>query len=94
MVKHAAREDEPLFTAMERVERAFLKVTAGEAFTAEQRQWLERIRAHLVENLSIEREDFDLLPVFARAGGWGKANRAFLGLLPTLLSRFNEAVAA
>lgn len=94
MVKHAAREDEPLFTAVERVERAFLKVTAGEAFTAEQRQWLDRIRAHLVENLSIEREDFDMLPVFARAGGWGRADRAFLGRLPGVLRRFNEAVAS
>ena len=85
MVKHAAREQEPLLTAEERVERAFQQITAGREFTAEQRQWLDRIRAHLIENLSIDREDFDDLPVFARYGGWAKANRVFGGQLVELL---------
>ena len=40
MVKHAAREQEPLLTAEERVERAFQKLTAGKQFTPEQEQWL------------------------------------------------------
>ena len=64
MVKHAAREQEPLLTAQERVGRAFDKLTAGKTFTPAQQQWLDRIRAHLVENLSIDREDFDVSPVF------------------------------
>ena len=77
MVKHAARDQEPLLTAEERVDRAFQQITAGREFTDEQRQWLDRIRDHLIENLSIDREDFDDLPVFARDGGWGQANREF-----------------
>jgi type I restriction enzyme R subunit len=48
MVKHAAREQEPLYTAQERVEQAFSRITTGRAFTPEQQQWLERIRAHLI----------------------------------------------
>ncbi len=48
MVKHAAKEEEPLLTAAERVERAFAKITAGQQFTEEQQKWLDRIRAHLV----------------------------------------------
>lgn len=36
MVKHAGDEQNPLFTASERVERAFKTVTAGRTFTPEQ----------------------------------------------------------
>jgi type I restriction enzyme R subunit len=94
MVKHAADEDQPLFTAAERVDRAFAKLTAGRTFTAEQQQWLDRIRQHLVANLSIDRDDFDGIPVFVNAGGWGRANKAFDGRLADVLKQINEAVAA
>ncbi len=94
MVKHAAREDEPLYTAQERVQRAMMKITAGQSFSVAQQDWLDRIRSHLVENLSIEREDFDTLPVFERHGGWTRANRDFSGKLTDLIQKFNEAIAA
>lgn len=94
MVKHAARADAPLFTAAERVQRAFMRVTDGREFTPEQQEWLDRIRVHLVENLSIEEQDFDDLPVFSRYGGRSRANRAFNQSLPTLLRGLNEAIAA
>jgi len=57
-------------------------------------QWLERVRVHLVENLSISRDDFDDMPVFSHAGGWGRANREFGGNLAKLVSQFNFEVAA
>ncbi len=94
MVKHAARADSPLLTAEERVERAFIQVTADRTFTPEQWQWLERIRGHLVENLSVAPSDFDVVPVFERYGGWNRADRAFDGALGDLLKSFNEAIAA
>ncbi|MBI4529294.1 MAG: DEAD/DEAH box helicase family protein [Deltaproteobacteria bacterium] len=94
MVKHAARDDEPLFTAQQRVNRAIMKVTGSHGFSAEQMQWLERIRQHLIENLSVDRSDFDAVPIFSRYGGWARANRAFEGELPDLLKQFNEAIAA
>jgi type I restriction enzyme R subunit len=94
MIKHAAREAEPLHTAEERVKLAFVKVTAGKYFTEEQKQWLDRIRDHLVANLSIDRQDFDDLPVFARVGGWRQADRAFDGQLTELVRELNEAMAA
>jgi len=94
MIKHAAKEEQPLYTAGERVERSFAKVAAGKSFTAEQSQWLDRIKAHLTENLSIDEEDFDVLPIFSRAGGWARANGVFGGLLPQLIQEFNEAIAA
>ena len=94
MVRHAARDEEPLTTAAERVDRAFAKICQGKTFTDEQQQWLDRIRAHLTENLSIDRDDFDEAPVLARAGGWKPADRTFEGKLESLLRELNEAVAA
>ena len=94
MVKHAADEQIPLYTAEERVDHALGAVIKGQTFTPAQRQWLDRIRAHLIENLSIEQDDFDVLPVFARHGGWGKADKTFGGELSDLVRRVNEAIAA
>lgn len=94
MVKHAAKDQEPLLTASERVEKAFVKIAAGQNFTDEQRQWLDRIRAHLIENLSVDREDFEDVPIFAREGGWQKADRAFGGKLLELVKKLNREIAA
>jgi type I restriction enzyme, R subunit len=87
MVKHAAREQEPLLTSAERVERAFNLISAGQTFTPEQQRWLDRIREHLVANLTIEREDFNVVPIFTRDGGWARANRAFDDQLESVLHR-------
>lgn len=94
MVKHAARKEEPLLTAEERVSRAFERLTAARTFTEPQRKWLDLIRAHVVTNLSIDKSDFDEVPILSRAGGWAPANRAFEGRLPDLLRSLNEAIAA
>jgi type I restriction enzyme R subunit len=51
------------------------------------------IRNHLIENLAIDKEDFDLL-TFTRAGAtWGRVNRDFEGTLEQVLTRINEAMA-
>mgnify|MGYP001348985434 CR=1 FL=1 len=68
MVKHAADEHKPLYTAAERVALAFEQVTAGHTFTPDQQQWLDRIRSHMIQNLSIDPEDFDTMPILANAG--------------------------
>jgi len=94
MVKHAANEQSPLLTAAERVDAAIAKVTADKTFTPEQQQWLQRIRAHLQENLTIDKDDFDTLPVFSRFGGWGRAKAVFGSQLPVFIKQINEAVAA
>ena len=56
-------------------------VTAGRDLTAEQSSWLDRIQLHLVQNLSIDREDFDARAVLSDHGGWGRANKSFDGQL-------------
>jgi type I restriction enzyme R subunit len=94
MVKHAAREEEPLFTAEERITRVFDRIALAAMLTAEQQQWLDKIREHLIANLSISKDDFDLIPLFANEGGWGKANRVFAGNLSAMIQQWNEAIAA
>ena len=94
LVKHAAREDEPLLSASERAQRAVAAVSQGKTLTEDQQRWLERIGRHLAENLTIDRDDFDTVPVLSAFGGWGRANRAFGGELESLLRQFNEAMAA
>lgn len=94
MVKHAARDEEPVLTSEERVDRAMEKITTGKTFTEEQRQWLGYIRQHLIENLTVEVADFDYAPVFARHGGQVKAKKVFEGQLNSLVKELNYAVAA
>jgi type I restriction enzyme R subunit len=94
MVKHAARESAPLLTAEERVEAAMRRVVSGRELNKTQVDWLERIRLHLIENLSIDREDFALIPVLSHYGGWGRADQSFDGQLSELLSDFNKELAA
>lgn len=94
MVKHAVRDQEPLLTAAERVDRALTKITKGQKFKPAQQRWLDRIRQHLVTNLTIDREDFDALPIFTRDGGWAVADRIFDGKLKKLISELNSAIAA
>ena len=93
MIKHAADHQNPLLTAEERANTAFERVTAGKQFTDEQQQWLARIRNHLIQNLSIQEDDLDTFPIFERAGGRGRAAKAFSGALPELIQQFNEAIA-
>jgi type I restriction enzyme R subunit len=52
------------------------------------------IEAHLIENLTIDRQDFDTLPVFARQGGLSQATRIFGPRLDEMIIALNEAIAA
>ncbi len=94
MVKHAAADTAPLLTAEERVDAAMRRVSRGRDLSGEQAAWLERIRQHLTENLSIDREDFSLVPVLSDHGGWGKADETFDGQLAELLVDVNRELVA
>jgi type I restriction enzyme, R subunit len=94
IIKRTANDSSPLLTAVERVDTAIARVTAGRELTEEQAKWMERIRQHLVQNLSIEPQDFDDIPVLLDRGGWGRANRTFDGQLTELLDQLNEELVA
>ena len=76
------------------MDRALAGLTRGRTFSAEQGAWLDRIRTHLQENLSIDKEDFDTMPAFSRYGGWSRANNTFNQTLPSLLKELNRVIAA
>lgn len=94
MVKHAARDAEPIFTAEERVDRALRLISQRRSFNDEQQKWLSLIREHLIQNLTIEENDFDVLPIFEKFGGKGRAHRVFGDTLPFLIEDLNRAIAA
>jgi type I restriction enzyme, R subunit len=94
MVKRAAIDEAPLLTAEERVNAAVAKVTTDHQLTDEQAKWVEYIRQHLVQNLSIEREDFEVIPILFDRGGWGRANRVFDGQLDNLIKELNKELVA
>lgn len=62
-------------------------------FSPEQRLWLEAIRDHIAESLTIEPDDFDYVP-FAQRGGLGKATQIFGKELQPMLNELNEALTA
>lgn len=94
IIRHAAEGDE-LLTVEQRVNKAMMKVRSGRTFTAEQEKWLALIQRHLLENLMMEKEDVEFLPIFTREGvSWGKLNKVFGGELETIIREINAAIAA
>ena len=93
IVKHAAKAQEPVLTAEERVNQAMNKLAEKHKFTAEQMQWLSLVREQLIKNLTIDEDDFDNSPLLSGRGGAAKAKRVF-GELNQLVAQLNEAVAA
>jgi type I restriction enzyme R subunit len=93
LIRHAVKGGE-LLTAERRVDRALMKVRSDRSFTPEQERWLALIRTHLIENLLLERDDFETLPIFTREGAsWGKLNRIFGDQFGTIVQEINQAIA-
>lgn len=92
MVRHAQSKESELLTAEERVSLAVERITEDMELSDEQKQWLGYIRASIIENLAVGKEDFDLIPVLSNRGGWGRANKVFDGKLEDLLSELNSAL--
>lgn len=94
IVKHSAIQEAPIYTAQERVERVMRKMMSEQSFTQDQIKWLELISEHLVENLTIDIEDFELMPVFTRQGGKAKARKIFNGEFDKIILKLNELIAS
>jgi hypothetical protein len=72
-----------------------MKVKSNRRFNEEQEKWLELIRRHLTENLLMEKEDIDCLPIFIQEGAsWGRVNKVFGGDLEAVITEINTAIAA
>ncbi|MEI6847494.1 MAG: DEAD/DEAH box helicase family protein [Chlorobiaceae bacterium] len=94
LIKNADNEHNPLLTAEERVNKVIAELQAARSFKPEQNAWLEYIKQHLIVNLGIEKENFDLVPVLARQGGLAKAKKVFGAELDAILEELNYKLAA
>ena len=66
---------------------------ADNAFTPEQREWLDRMAEHIATSLAIEREDFES-GWFGQQGSLGRAHALFGDQLKPLMAELNERLAA
>ena len=66
---------------------------ADNAFTAEQREWLDRMAEHIATSLAIEPGDFET-GRFGQQGSRGRAHALFGDRLKPLLAELNEELAA
>jgi len=92
IIKHAAK-DEPLISGKERIDLAIAKVIGGKTLSTQQQKWLELIKKHLIENLTIEPEDFNIMPIFVSYGGsYNRVNKDFDNNLMAYISKINAAI--
>ena len=65
----------------------------GAEFTPEQLEWLQMIREHIANALTIEIDDFENVPFYEKGGAF-KVYQLFGAELTTILDELNEALAA
>lgn len=94
IIHHAADGADPLMSAEDRVGRALEKVFGDRSLTTEQEKWLGLIRRHLIANLAIERDDFELLEFSQQGATWKRVDTDFGGALEEIILRLNEAIAS
>lgn len=94
MVKHAAKETEPLLSPDERVSQAIEKVTNGLQLNEEQQNWMGYIKEHLKQNMTLDENDLKELPVFFDRGGLTKFKKVFPNNYTDIIHQVNQAVAA
>ena len=94
LIKNADSVENPLLTAEERVNRTLFEIMARHSFNEEQKQWLEYIKEHLIINLAIEKDNFDVVPVLERHGGLARAKKIFGPELDNIIKEINYKLAA
>ncbi len=98
LVKHAITPDSPLVPIAEVVEERYRgwlaeKQTAGVTFSPDQRRWLDAIKDHIANALTIEQDDLQEIP-FNQLGGLGRAYELFGSDFPSLLDELNGRLVA
>ncbi len=93
LVRYAIGDADELAPFADHVNQRFegwlaMQETAGRAFTAEQRQWLEAIRDHIAGSVSIEPGDFQYAP-FNQWGGIMGAHNVFGDQLQPIIEELN-----
>lgn len=94
MVKHAANETEPLLSPEERVNKAIQIVTTGKKLNEDQQKWMEYIKEHLKQNMTIDEDDFSIVPALSDRGGLSKFKKVFTSDYNKIIKEINIAIAA
>lgn len=89
-IRHAALGS-PLVPYEERVDRALQQILAQQAWTAPQRQWLERIGKQLRQEVVVDKAALNR-GQFQQHGGYERLNKVFDGKLLTILDDLHEEV--
>ena len=98
LIRRAAGIDARLVRHTDRVRANFQRWIMGAhagtptKFTAEQTEWLRKIRDHLESSLRIERDDLEYAP-FNGHGGLGRMHVLFGERMDAVMAELNEAVA-
>jgi type I restriction enzyme R subunit len=98
LVRHAIEPSTPLVPVADVVEQNFRgwlaeQEAAGVTFAPGQRKWLDAIKDHIANSLTIEADDLDDVP-FGQMGGLGRAYQLFGDSLSTILDDLNGRLAA
>jgi len=94
IVKNADNENNSLLTAEEHVNKIISEILSKHNFNDEQKIWLGYIREHLIINLAIDKNIFDLVPVLEMHGGLAKARKIFGSELDSIIEEINYKLAA
>ena len=81
----------PLVPYEKRVKRAMERILASRAWTAPQRQWLERIGAQMRTETIVDRESLNS-GQFRADGGFKRLDKVFDGRMDEVLGEINEAL--
>jgi type I restriction enzyme R subunit len=97
LVRHALKPESLLRPYADEVRTRYqqwlIERDAANNFSAEQRQWLDRMAEHIATSLRIAPQDFDA-GWFAQQGSLGRATALFGNQLEPLMAELNEVLAA
>ena len=98
LVRHAIAPSVPLEPYASEVRQKYQdwirrQQQSGTTFTAEQREWLDRMAEHIATSLAIDPDAFQD-GWFGQQGGYGRAFKVFGDRLQPLLAELNERLAA
>ena len=82
---------DPLVSHKERIQKAMARIYKMNAWTAIQKQWLERIEKQLLAETVLDREFFDQ-GVFASHGGFNRLNKIFQGNFQQILDNITATL--
>ena len=74
--------------------QAIQKVTTGKRLNDEQQKWMEYIKEHLKQNMTLDEDDFSIVPALSDRGGLNKFKKVFAEGYNQIINEINLSIAA